>query len=126
MKIVITAMLALSFLAPPPVCGQERPAPTIGLHAAALQGNVEAVRQHIEAGTDLNVLCGLCVGHDAVFSIVSQAPVTTLIAKDRVLAHNPIGALQLADSYFARVWGPDKPATPPKIPAEGRRKVPVS
>ena len=49
-----------------------------------------------EAGTDLNILCGLCVGHDAVFSIVSQAPVTTLIAKDRVLAHNPIGAVYCA------------------------------
>lgn len=46
-----------------------------------------------EAGTQLNVLCGLCVGHDAIFSRVSEAPVTTLIAKDRVLAHNPAGAL---------------------------------
>jgi uncharacterized metal-binding protein len=45
------------------------------------------------AGTELNVLCGLCVGHDAIFSMVSQAPVTTLIAKDRVLAHNPLGAV---------------------------------
>lgn len=46
-----------------------------------------------KAGTDLNVICGLCVGHDAVFSMTSQAPVTTLIAKDRVLAHNPVGAI---------------------------------
>ncbi len=45
------------------------------------------------AGTDLNVICGLCVGHDAIFSMGSKAPVTTLIAKDRVLAHNPIGAV---------------------------------
>ncbi len=45
------------------------------------------------AGCDLNVVCGLCVGHDAIFSKVSEAPVTTLIAKDRVLAHNPAGAL---------------------------------
>jgi len=46
-----------------------------------------------DAGTELNVLCGLCVGHDAVFSMASEAPVTTLIAKDRVLAHNPVGAI---------------------------------
>jgi len=46
-----------------------------------------------EAGTELNVVCGLCVGHDAIFNMVSQAPVTTLIVKDRVLAHNPIGAV---------------------------------
>ena len=46
-----------------------------------------------EAGTELNIVCGLCVGHDAIFNMVSQAPVTTLIVKDRVLAHNPIGAV---------------------------------
>jgi len=46
-----------------------------------------------ESGTDLNILCGLCVGHDAVFSMMSKAPVTTLIVKDRVLAHNPVGAV---------------------------------
>ena len=46
-----------------------------------------------EAGTGLNILCGLCVGHDAVFAKISKAPVTTLIAKDRVLAHNPAGAV---------------------------------
>jgi len=46
-----------------------------------------------EAGTELNIICGLCVGHDAIFSMTSRAPVTTLIVKDRVLAHNPIGAV---------------------------------
>ena len=53
-------------------------------------GQAELLNQ---AGSDLNVLCGLCVGHDAIFSMASKAPVTTLIAKDRVLAHNPIGAV---------------------------------
>jgi uncharacterized metal-binding protein len=46
-----------------------------------------------KVGTELNIICGLCVGHDAVFAKVSVAPVTTLIAKDRVLAHNPAGAV---------------------------------
>jgi len=46
-----------------------------------------------KAGSELNVVCGLCVGHDAIFSKASQAPVVTLIAKDRVLAHNPAAAL---------------------------------
>ena len=46
-----------------------------------------------EAGTQLNIVCGLCVGHDAIFSKVSEAPVTTLIAKDRVLAHNSAAAI---------------------------------
>lgn len=46
-----------------------------------------------EAGTQLNIICGLCVGHDAIFTKISKSPVTTLIAKDRVLAHNPVGAV---------------------------------
>jgi len=46
-----------------------------------------------DAETQLNVLCGLCVGHDAIFSKASEAPVTTLIAKDRVLGHNPAAAI---------------------------------
>ena len=46
-----------------------------------------------EAETQLNVICGLCVGHDAIFAKISDAPVTTLIAKDRVLAHNPAAAI---------------------------------
>lgn len=45
------------------------------------------------AGSELNVICGLCVGHDAIFSMHSKAPVTTLIAKDRVLGHNPVAAV---------------------------------
>lgn len=33
---------------------QQQAAPTVGLHMAALTGNVQAVRQHIAAGSDLN------------------------------------------------------------------------
>ncbi len=46
---------------------------------------------------------------------------TTLVVKDRVLAHNPIGALHLADSYYSKVWGPQKPPALPKQPAVARR-----
>jgi len=46
---------------------------------------------------------------------------TVLVAKDRVLGHNPVMALHLADTYYARVWGPDRPAKPPKLPPGGRR-----
>jgi uncharacterized metal-binding protein len=45
------------------------------------------------AGTDLNIILGLCIGHDIIFTRHSEAPVTTLVVKDRVLAHNPAGAL---------------------------------
>ena len=43
--------------------------------------------------TDLNIILGLCIGHDILFTQQSQAPVTTLAVKDRVLAHNPLGAI---------------------------------
>jgi uncharacterized metal-binding protein len=43
--------------------------------------------------TDLNIILGLCIGHDTLFTAYSEAPVTTLAVKDRVLAHNPLGAL---------------------------------
>ena len=73
------------------------------------------------AGCELNVVLGLCVGHDSLFFRHSRGLATTLVAKDRVLAHNPVGALQLADSYFQRVWGPERPPTSPNLPSEGRR-----
>ncbi|RNA66084.1 DUF1847 domain-containing protein [Prosthecochloris sp. ZM_2] len=54
-------------------------------------------------GADLNVVIGLCVGHDALFSKHSDALVTTLLAKDRVLAHNPAAALYTSGSYYRRI-----------------------
>jgi uncharacterized metal-binding protein len=53
-----------------------------------------------EMATDFNIVIGLCVGHDSLFYKHSDAMVTTLIAKDRVLAHNPAGALYCAESYY--------------------------
>lgn len=50
--------------------------------------------------TDLNVVIGLCVGHDSLFYKSSAAPVTTLIAKDRVTGHNPAAVLYTANSYY--------------------------
>jgi len=46
-----------------------------------------------EQGCGLNVVLGLCVGHDALFSMYSSAPTTTLVVKDRALKHNPAVAL---------------------------------
>jgi len=52
------------------------------------------------AGTELNLMLGLCVGHDSLFMRHSVAPVTVLAAKDRVLGHNPLAAVYLADGYY--------------------------
>jgi uncharacterized metal-binding protein len=56
-----------------------------------------------EAGTQLNVVVGLCVGHDSLFFMHSRAPVTVLVAKDRVLGHNPVAALYTSHSYYRRL-----------------------
>ena len=53
--------------------------------------------------TDLNVLMGLCVGHDSLFCRYSEALATTLVVKDRVLGHNPVQAIYQAESYYKKL-----------------------
>lgn len=53
--------------------------------------------------TDLNVIMGLCVGHDSLFIKYSDALVTSCVTKDRVTGHNPVAALYTADSYYTRL-----------------------
>lgn len=53
--------------------------------------------------TELNVVVGLCVGHDSLFYKYSKAPVTTLVTKDRLTGHNPVAALYTAQSYYKRL-----------------------
>ncbi|MCU0559983.1 MAG: DUF1847 domain-containing protein [Desulfobacterales bacterium] len=52
------------------------------------------------AKTQLNVLVGLCVGHDSLVFKYSEAPCTVLAAKDRVFGHNPLAAVYTLDSYY--------------------------
>ncbi len=94
-----------------PVCckvgGRLIPGPGTGEEAGGLaEGAVVACNPLLqaqllnEAGTDLNVIVGLCIGVDCVFSRASRAPVTTLFVKDRSLANNPIGAVY--SEYYLR------------------------
>jgi uncharacterized metal-binding protein len=45
------------------------------------------------AETSFNLLVGLCVGHDMLFTKYSKAYVSTLIVKDRFTGHNPLISL---------------------------------
>lgn len=54
-----------------------------------------------EEGTQLNIVVGLCVGHDSLFYRHAKALTTTLVTKDRVLGHNPVAALYTLDSYYS-------------------------
>jgi uncharacterized metal-binding protein len=53
-----------------------------------------------EVGTDFNIICGMCTGHDSIFIRSSAAPVTSLLVRDTKLQHNPAGALYTSESYF--------------------------
>ncbi len=56
-----------------------------------------------KAKVDLNVVIGLCCGHDTLFYKYAKGPITTLIVKDRVLGNNPVQALYQARAYYRRL-----------------------
>lgn len=59
-----------------------------------------------EQHTDLNIVMGLCVGHDMLFHKYIEGPTTTMIVKDRVLAHNPAAALYTTHSFYKKILEP--------------------
>lgn len=66
--------------------------------------NPVAQAEYLDAqGVELSIILGLCVGHDTLFIRHAKAMVTVLATKDRVLAHNPLGALYMAEGYYKRV-----------------------
>ena len=52
----------------------------------------------------MNIMMGLCVGHDALFLKEAEAPTTVLVAKDRVTGHNPAAALYLSHFYYRKLF----------------------
>jgi uncharacterized metal-binding protein len=52
---------------------------------------------------DMAVLLGLCLGHDTLFFQHCRVPATVLAVKDRVTGHNPLAAVYLSSSYYARL-----------------------
>ena len=56
---------------------------------------------------DLNVIVGLCIGHDIQFTEHAKGPVTTLIVKDRVTGHNPFASL-FSGYHHPRMWNEEE------------------
>ncbi len=50
--------------------------------------------------TDLNIMVGLCVGHDILFLRHSKAETTPLIVRDRSTGHNPVAALYQSQGFY--------------------------
>jgi uncharacterized metal-binding protein len=61
---------------------------------------VEQAAGFERAGTDLNVIVGMCVGHDTLFMRRSAAPVTSLVVRDLRLRDNPAAALYTRTGYL--------------------------
>ena len=59
-------------------------------------GQAEYLR---EKETELNIMMGLCLGHDIIFNSKSKAPVTPLIVKDRKLKHHTLHAFDQDDKH---------------------------
>jgi uncharacterized metal-binding protein len=50
--------------------------------------------------TELNIIMGLCLGHDILFQKHIKADTTTLVVKDNSLGHNTVAALYLTQGYY--------------------------
>ncbi len=55
---------------------------------------------------ELNILLGLCVGHDSLFIKHARGYCTVLAVKDRLLGHNPLAAIYQYQSYYRRLKNP--------------------
>ena len=78
------------------VCGipkSDMGAPTSDRVGPVSCNPIEQARMLEEKNTDLNLVVGLCVGHDALFIKHSHTYVVPLAVKDRVLGHNPLAAV---------------------------------
>ena len=72
-------------------CGKIPSSEFLGVDAKGVSCNPAGQADFLaENKTELNIVMGLCVGHDMVFGSKSKAPTTTLIVKDREHKHNPM------------------------------------
>ena len=74
-----------------------------------------------EADTDLNIVMGLCVGHDSLFLKYAKAPCVSLVIKDRVLGNNPAAALYTTSSFYSKLLEPQ--TTPSAVEFMQRRNA---
>ena len=72
-------------------CGKIPSSEFLGDNAKGISCNPAGQAEYLaEKNTELNIVMGLCIGHDMLFSAKSNAPATTLIVKDREHKQNPI------------------------------------
>ena len=97
---------------------------------AAICNPVAQARLLDAAKVDLVAQVGLCIGHDLVLQEECDAPVTTLVVKDRVTGHNPaaVRAMAVASCSSSRAR-PTRTGLTTSVtagrPSRGRRRMAV-
>ena len=66
--------------------------------AATIENNYARLMQLQANAVAANECLNESFGHDAIFNMNAEGPVTNLVVKDRLLAHNPLGAI------YSRYW----------------------
>jgi uncharacterized metal-binding protein len=77
----------------------------IGNHESMCNPILQAMLLN-DAGTQFNVVLGLCVGHDSLFFKYAEAPTTVLAVKDRTSGHNPLACIYTTATYGSWVKTP--------------------
>lgn len=72
----------------------------VGNHACNPSGQARIMEK--AGAEELNLLLGLCVGHDALFIKHSTNYVVPVATKDRVMGHNPLAAVD-ASAVFKKI-----------------------
>ncbi|SDC98905.1 DUF1847 domain-containing protein [Williamwhitmania taraxaci] len=67
----------------------------LGEGAAGISCNPLGQAEYLNAnGSELNIVMGICMGHDILLTQNAKAPCTTLLVKDRVHRHNPMEGIK--------------------------------
>lgn len=92
-----------------PICSRwrgSRPSSSAPDRFAAICNPVAQARLLNDRGVDLVAQVGLCVGHDLILQDECDAPVTTLVVKDRALDHHTVAALRSPPAEAGRGTSP--------------------
>jgi len=76
------------------LCGEMNPQ-DVGLPGNKICNPIMQAEVLNREKTELNLMVGLCLGHDILFLRHCEAETTPLVVKDRALGHNPVAALYL-------------------------------
>jgi uncharacterized metal-binding protein len=77
------------------LCGELDPR-EIGLQGDKICNPIMQAEVLNREKTELNIMMGLCLGHDILFLRYVKAETTPLVVKDRALGHNTVAALHLS------------------------------